>query len=388
MASGILGLLECYYGPPWSISERHHVLRTAAALGYSHYLIGLKDDAFHRDRWRDPYPPYQLGHHASLVREGQRHGVEVGFALSPGLDIDYGSVSDVERLIAKYRQWQAMGSRVFGLYFDDIPEGADPVAFAEGQAAVAGQVARSLDTADGTATLIFCPTGYWGTEATPYLTRLGRLLPTEVQVFWTGPRIVSPTITATDARAVAAALRRKPTLWDNYPVNDAGMTLELHLGPLRGRSADLCGALDGLWFNVMEWAHSSLVPLATAARYVQDPGGYDADEAFRQALADLVQPRQLADAVAVLTGAANRSAISGPGPDAPPPRAAQDAAGLARWRESADVILESTHPLADELRPWAYRLKAAAAAGDNRTTDLAYEVSLFPQQLSGPAASQ
>jgi hyaluronoglucosaminidase len=373
MAAGALGIVECFYGPTWSAGDRGTVLRAAAAMGYDRYLVGLKDDPFHRDRWRDPYPPHRLGEQAALVEAGRGRGVEVGFALSPGLDIAYGEGPELERLVDKFRPWQAMGCRLFGLFFDDIPAGADPVAFAEGQAEAADHLARALDTASGRAQLLFCPTEYWGTAATPYLERLGRLLPEEVRVFWTGPEIVSPAIRAEDAAQVAGALRRRPTLWDNYPVNDAEMTLELHLGPLQGRSAALAAVLDGLYFNPMEWAHASLVPLHTAARYARSPQGYDARQAFEAALAAVIADPALRDAVRILAAAANRSAVSGRGLAgiAPP-----DAAACGR---AAATLLAAACPLGDELRPWARRLAAqAASAADGRPEDRA----LWPHLLA------
>jgi hyaluronoglucosaminidase len=372
------GLLEGYYGPPWSAAERHQMLRAAARMGYTGYLIGLKDDPFHRDRWREPYPPYQLGHHASLVRAGQSLGVEVGFALSPGLDMAYGTGAELERLLAKYRPWQAMGSRLFGLFFDDIPPGAEPLAFADAQAEVARHLGRALGADAGRCILLFCPTDYWGTQPSPYLERLGRTLPPWVKVFWTGPEIVSPTIAAADAAPVAQALGRRPALWDNYPVNDAGMTLELHLGPLRGRSPDLPDALDGYWLNVMEYAHPSLIPLDTAAQFLSDPHRYVPEEALAKALARWVPEGELAQALGVLVRLAGRSAVAGRGPGPSPEDAAQALAAAHR-------LLAAEHPVADALRPWAHKLalvaQAQVATAGERAA-LAAEAALFPHEVN------
>ncbi len=85
----------------------------------------------------------------------------------------------------------------------------------------------------------------------------------------------SPTITAADARAWRDAIGGRPLLlWDNYPVNDAVMERELHLGPYRGRDPDLSDVVDGVLCNPMLQPRASLVALATAAEYLGDPGAY------------------------------------------------------------------------------------------------------------------
>ena len=80
---------------------------------------------------------------------------------------------------------------------------------------------------------------------------------------------------------------RSLLLWDNYPVNDAVMARELHLGPYRGRDADLGDVLDGVLCNPMLQDRASLVALATAAAYLEEPAGYDEHDAWERAIADV-----------------------------------------------------------------------------------------------------
>ncbi|MCB1015823.1 MAG: beta-N-acetylglucosaminidase domain-containing protein [Acidimicrobiales bacterium] len=53
----IRGLIEGFYGRPWSWDERCAVARFVAERGMTHYVYAPKDDPRHRERWRDPYPP-------------------------------------------------------------------------------------------------------------------------------------------------------------------------------------------------------------------------------------------------------------------------------------------------------------------------------------------
>lgn len=372
-----LGVLECYYGPPWSTADRGHVLRTAACLGYTDYMVGLKDDRFHRDAWREPYPPHQLGQHAALVDEGLRHGIDLGFALSPGLDVRYDDPADTAAVVAKFRAWQGLGARVFGLFFDDIPEGGDPARFAQMQADVAAAVTAELGTSSGRARLIFCPTEYWGTASTPYWAVLASALPPEVEVFWTGPEIVSARIGRHDLDAITAVLGRAPAVWDNYPVNDAAMTLELHLAPLAGRDPEVARRVTSYWLNAMEMAHASLIPLATAADFLRDPSRYDARESLGRALRELVPDARLRTAIEVLIGVGNDSKISG-------------RAGAAFRRDlcadAANTLLTSTAAVADELRPWAHALQRFAAGAEAQGSD-AHSLRRYPQRLAIESAA-
>ena len=80
-----------------------------------------------------------------------------------------------------------------------------------------------------------CPRSTSARGRAPTSATLADQLPPDVDVFWTGPTVCSPTITAADARAWRDAIGGRPLLlWDNYPVNDAVMERELHLGPVPG----------------------------------------------------------------------------------------------------------------------------------------------------------
>ena len=84
----MFGLIEGFYGPPWSWAARAEVLRFGHERGLDLYLYGPKDDPLHRERWREPYPTAELDGFARLVADDT---MQVGFAISPGLSIDVDS---------------------------------------------------------------------------------------------------------------------------------------------------------------------------------------------------------------------------------------------------------------------------------------------------------
>jgi hypothetical protein len=104
-----------------------------------------------------------------------------------------------------------------------------------------------------------------------------------VFMFWTGPTVCSATITAADARKFAAWIKRKPIVWDNYPVNDMFPWRPL-MAPVKGRSADLASEVAGLMSNPMKQWEASRIPLSTIADYLRDPTSYDPTKALGSAL--------------------------------------------------------------------------------------------------------
>ena len=54
------GVIEGFYGTPWTWDERALVCRGIAAAGGDTYVYAPKDDPLHRDRWREQTGPPML----------------------------------------------------------------------------------------------------------------------------------------------------------------------------------------------------------------------------------------------------------------------------------------------------------------------------------------
>ena len=50
------GIIEGFYGEPWSHEERLAALRLAGRVKLNSYVYAPKDDPWHRERWRELYP--------------------------------------------------------------------------------------------------------------------------------------------------------------------------------------------------------------------------------------------------------------------------------------------------------------------------------------------
>jgi hypothetical protein len=286
------GVIEGFYGPPWSHQDRIDVLRFMGRVGLTTYYYAPKDDPYHRGRWRESYPPDELDQLRELVAVAKESGVRFVYAISPGGSMVYSDAAEYASLLEKLGAIADLGATRFALFLDDVPptleHGADRMAFgtlADAHADLINRLYHDLGTRG--ATLAVTPTTYtnaWGDRE--YLERLGELAAVDVPFFWTGIDVASPEITTSQAREWAALIGRPPLIWDNYPVNDYARWRPF-LGPLVGRERRLgLGAL-GILSNPMNEAHASMIPLATLAAYTNDPAGYDPEAALEQSLNDL-----------------------------------------------------------------------------------------------------
>jgi hyaluronoglucosaminidase len=316
----IHGIIEGFYGSPWTHEQRLDLIRFCGAEGLNAFVYAPKDDPWHRARWRDPYPEDELTRFAELVAASDRHGVEFAYAIAPGLDLDYGDEEELATLLAKLDRLRSAGVRSFQLLWDDIESraGAD-------QAAFSNRVARELGA------LVVCPVGYAGTGDSEYRRAFAPALDDMIVVYWTGPEVVSLAIAREE---LDAAVRRfaghELLIWDNYPVNDFAPET-LFLGPLRGRDPRLAdGRCAGIVANGMLQATASKLALATVAEWARDPDAYEADASFERALrmygaevvdalgvpkAGVAPPHDLAglvDALAPGVDAATAAALLGP----------------------------------------------------------------------------
>ena len=298
-----LGIVEGYYGRPWSWAERARVVETLAAHGFRFFLYAPKAATALRRGWREPAPADEL---ASLAAFGDRCralGVRFGVGLSPwGFD-EAGDGADRARLAACVDRLDAeIRPDDLALLFDDV-RGDDPT-LADRQADLVADVgARTRATR-----LWVCPTYYsddpvldrvFGARPPDYLARLGRRLDAAVRVFWTGEEVCSREIGAAHLDEVATRLGRAPALWDNYPVNDgARMSQVLHLRAFTGRPAANASRIAAHAINPALQPVLGCIPALTLAeRYRVGDDGYAYGAAFARACRTVLGDGPLAAAV-------------------------------------------------------------------------------------------
>lgn len=261
MLFAIAGVLEGFYGPPWSWDDRVAVMERCVPAGLPWYVWAPKSDPLHRASWRLPFSDDHLdGFRRLLTVDGLQLGVAVSPGLDPG-DLD----ADADALAAKLEPVLALGATLMMIAFDDIAAG---VTNAERHAAL---VCALMDRVDlGGVHVVVVPTHYATTHATDYLTTLAAGLPPDVMIGWTGAEVVNDTITAVQADAFADAVEGRPlALWDNYPVNDALLADRAFLLPLAGRDAALSEYCGAYFANAAVQPWLSLPPLLATAAWVR-----------------------------------------------------------------------------------------------------------------------
>ncbi|HEY0962009.1 MAG TPA: beta-N-acetylglucosaminidase domain-containing protein [Pseudomonadales bacterium] len=289
-----LGVVEGYFGRQWSWEARRDYAPFLAAQGCNSYVYAPKNDVWLRKQWQAPFPLAHLESLRDLRNHYERHQVEFGIGLSPfELYRDF-SRANRELLRLKLDEINAIAPATLCILFDDMM--GDLRELASAQLEILDFVTQHSNAQR----FVVCPTYYsddplltrhFGAQPEHYLEDLGKALDARIDVFWTGPQVISREYPRTHMLQVADKLRRKPLLWDNYPVNDAKrLTPFLHLLPFSGRdSKDLRELASGHLANPMNQAYVSQLPLySLGALYAGTtmPSG----ELFAQACSALCPP--------------------------------------------------------------------------------------------------
>ena len=289
------GVIEGFYGPPWLPVERKDLLGHLVQHGLNTYFYGPKDDLKHRSLWRQCYAPEELIWLSDFVDTCIRHHIRFIYALAPGLDICYSNPTELEVLKCRCHQLLAIGIKTFAILFDDIP---DRLSFSDqqrwpspaaAQAHVANQLYAWLQSHTRETRLLFCPTPYCermvqsGLGGPQYLEILGRELHPPIDIFWTGPEIISREISLDHIQCINNRLRRPPVIWDNLHANDYD-SRRFYCGPYSGRPLELRNAVRGILSNPNCEFPLNFIPLRTLGRYLQATDIWDEREEYLQAM--------------------------------------------------------------------------------------------------------
>lgn len=290
----LAGVIEGFYGPPWSRAERLELFGRMQQWGLNTYFYGPKDDIHQRAIWREPYSEAAEAELRELISLCRERGIRFIYALSPGLDITYTSEADVAALDRRFDRMLELGCQDFCLLWDDIPDRMNPADVARFGSLALAQCAltnavyrRTRSSTDGR--FLFCPTPYCGRMVAAnhggegYLETVGRELDAGVDVFWTGPEIISEGITVGHVSALTKVLRRPPVIWDNLHANDYDGR-RFFCGPYAGRPRELRGAIRGVLTNPNTEFPLNHVPLQTLGAFVQGGGSWNARAEYLKAI--------------------------------------------------------------------------------------------------------
>lgn len=287
----VRGYIEGFYGKPWKSTQRPEMLELMALFGENTHYYAPKDDPYHRDKWKELYPENEASLLKELVDKANSLYVDFYYCIAPGLSMKYSSEEDFFCLKEKTKQLFSMGIRGFGLLLDDIPSDLffpeDKEIFknaARAHTALVKKYYEFLMSLSPDCRLTVCPTCYRGKGDENELCEFAANIPECVDVFFTGCDICSKEITSREAIYFKENTLHKPLYWDNYPVNDAEMFMEMHMGPLKGRDWDLYKYCAGLISNTMSYFNCNKIPLITVAAYLWNSEEYEPETAFSEAV--------------------------------------------------------------------------------------------------------
>lgn len=285
-----VGIVEGFFGKPWSETDRLHAAQRLQSLGGKFYIYAPKADPFLRKRWSEKMPTSDAD---ALIRFGKTlatHQLEFGVGLSPYELYRSFDHTAKKMLETKLEEIHSLGATHLSLLFDDM-RGDLP-----NLASLQTEIIHFVQAWGGFRSLSFCPTYYtfdpildkvFGERPVNYLEDISAAIDSSVDFFWTGEKVCSSEYPSEHLAQVTRLLGRKPFLWDNYPVNDGQrMCKFLHLREAANRPARLNDELSGHAINPMNQAYLSWIPMRTLFQaYANEPLNW-----LAAAIAELGEP--------------------------------------------------------------------------------------------------
>ena len=282
------GVVEGFYGTPWSHQVRMSLIDFYGKFKMNTYLYGPKDDPFHScPNWRLPYPEKEAQNIKELVQACKRNRVDFVWAIHPGQDIKWNE-EDYQNLVNKFNWMYDLGVRDFAIFFDDISgEGTNPLK----QTELLNRLTDDFVKAKGDVSpLTVCPTDYSKLWANPTpqgsLAIYGNSLNPDIKVFWTGD-VVCSDMTPETMEWINSRIKRPAYYWWNYPVTDYVRNFILQ-GPVYGLDTSLtqnevCGVIS----NPMEHGEASKLALYGVADYAWNIANYNPIDNWERGLVEL-----------------------------------------------------------------------------------------------------
>lgn len=307
------GIVEGFYGYPYSVENRLSLLEYCKRYKMNLFVYGPKADPYHLGYWRRDYP-------TSLTQAEQEQGMitqddlrtiaakaqacNVNFvwaahpAMQDGISFSSESAMDpgIEAIMNKFDHLYGLGVRGFGVFIDDItytPSG-------NMQAYLADQVQKKLKEKYNTVSatkdemvcpLFFVPTAYALNYGGSYSLNSLKSVDSDVVIAFTGYDCFS-NIRGSSCADMAGRVGRNPVMWWNNPVNDdhderiymRGVTAHWTI-----EDSEPIPSLRGLMLNPMGQAQASKVALFGGADYAWNPARFEKVSNWEASIRSLVK---------------------------------------------------------------------------------------------------
>ncbi|MCR5695139.1 MAG: beta-N-acetylglucosaminidase domain-containing protein [Clostridia bacterium] len=338
------GVIEGFYGTAWTHEFRLDLFRLMGKYKMNAYIYAPKDDPKHRAEWRSMYTGEELGKMKELVNCAAENYVRFIYAISPGIDISFGTKydSDFAKLTEKCQSMYDLGVRDFAILLDDITN-----ADAKGHAKLVNDFQNKfVKTHEGCSDLIMITTEYCDAFITAYSSEIAPLIQSDIKIMWTGQMVIPDKINDKTLARAKNLFGRKLFIWWNYPVNDT-MANNMFMGPCEGLGKAIGDAINGLVSNPMNQGYASMLPLLTTSDFLWNPADYSKEDSLVAATEKLA-PR-CADGLYAFADLCRASVING------------NRSSLLISNE-AKAYLRGVEGSLDELKPKLEKIKADLAS--------------------------
>ncbi len=303
------GIIEGYYGVPYSAEVTKDLFRFMARYKMDTYMYGAKSDPYHSRYWGDPYPTSisaeqeRIGYlNQDMMRDitkvANESKVNFIWAIHPGKAFANAEDPQVlDKIMAKFESMHKLGVRQFGVFVDDVGVPSDP-AIMKLCADNLNELQQRIDdkwnkkgaaATDTVKPLHYVPQLYahgWVSQerAREFFESLSGTT-SKINIYITG-RDVWSVPNNVDLATVKSWLGRDVSWWWNYPCNDQDPTKlfvmdtysnfrdETHIDNLSRLEKRLTG-LGTLIINPMQQGELSKIALFSVADYSWNNAGFD-----------------------------------------------------------------------------------------------------------------
>ena len=403
------GIIEGYYGVPYSAEVTKDLFRFMARYKMNTYMYGAKSDPYHSRYWSEPYPTEITEEQKNIgflsqdmLREITEvsHATKVNFiwAIHPGVaftDAADGNVNS--RIMDKFESMYGLGVRQFGVFVDDVGVPYDDPSLklcADRLTDLQNRIDSRWNTpgsapADTVKPLHYVPQLYaysWTSRenARKFFKSLS-VTPEKINIYITG-RAVWTVPNNEDLDVVRDFLGRSTGWWWNYPCNDNDMTklfpMDIYSNFKDERHIDNLARLEPLKdektliINPMQQGEISKITLFSVADYSWNNAAFNNERSWSASLAAVVGKENEAalrllapylryfdaDALKLEVGYYEESVKSGhPRPGALIGKLTAANAACTALKAMKDSADESDRLFYNDIRPWLLKLEAMTA---------------------------
>ena len=323
------GLVEGYYGYPYSVEVKKDLMRYMMRYKMNTYMYGAKSDPYHSQMWKDAYPTSISAQQEKngwltqkmvedIAKVSEETKVNFIWAIHPGNEF-LGSSTVISDIMSKFEKMHSLGVRHFGVFVDDVSipsSDADMKKNADRLMSLQKAIEDKWNTdeaapEDTVRPLHFVPQIYCNSFASSvdqrqrFMTALSKV-PSYITVYSTGQGVWS--VPNNDHTAtIVNEFGRPMAWWWNYPCNDNAdgqlYPMDMYSNfvdmPAVGDGERLPSTLNncqGIIANPMQQGELAKTSLFSIADYAWNNAGFNNNNSWEASFKSLIANEEIREA--------------------------------------------------------------------------------------------